>query len=306
MNFNKEIYGKILVPMVTPFKEDQSIDFDLAKEVADHLINSGNADSIILSGTTGEFHTMSFSERVELLKVIREHVNGRIPLIAGVGAASTIETIALAKEAQKLGYETVMVVAPYYTKPNQVEIKEHFIRVAASVDIQIMVYNIPIFTGVNVTPETLGELALIENIIAVKEEAELNPKQITAFLNATPEDFIIYNGDDTMILECFAQGGADRIGGIISGASHLIGQDIRKMLETFLSGKIQEAAGMQRRIYPLLKIMCQNGRTNPVCLWKEAMKLCGVNAGLPRRPLSPGTPEEIVNVKRVLQSLDIL
>ena len=109
-----------------------------------------------------------------------------------------------------------------------------------------------------------------------------------------------------MILECFAQGGADRIGGIISGASHLIGQNIRKMIDTFLSGKIQEAAGMQRGIYPLLKIMGQNGRTNPVCLWKEAMKLCGVNAGLPRRPLSPGTPEEIVNVKRVLQSLDIL
>lgn len=304
--FDKNTYGKILIPMVTPFKEDQSVDYDKAVKLGEYIIKNKKGDTLILSGTTGEFHTMSFEERVKLFKVMKEKLGSKIPMIAGVGCASTIETVALAKKAEELGFETVMVVAPYYAKPNQAELYQHYAKVAKSVKLNVMIYNIPIFVGVNVDPATVAKLAKIKNIVAIKEEAELNPKQITAFLNATPENFIIYNGDDTMILEAYAQGGPERIGGVISGASHVIGDRIRTMIETFLAGKISAAARMQRDIYPILKIMGQSNRTNPVALWKEAMKLYGVDGGIPRLPLSRGSAEEIENVKKVMKSLKLI
>ena len=304
--FDKEKYGKILTPLVTPFKEDQSVDYTAAISIAEKLIADQQADSIILSGTTGEFFTMSFEERVKLFKVIKDAVGNKIPLMAGVGCASTIETMALSKKAEEIGFEIMMVVSPYYTKPTQKELYNHFKKVAESVNIQMMLYNIPIFTGVNINPETVAKLSEIENIIAVKEEAELNPKQMTGFINATPDDFVIYCGDDPMILEAFAQGGAKRIGGIISGASHIIGVQLRNMINMFLNGKVEEAAKMQQKYLPLFRIMGQNGRTNPCSLIKEAMKMVGYNAGIPRLPLTPGTEEEIAEVRRVMKKLEII
>ncbi len=304
--FVKEKYGRILIPLVTPFKENDEVDYGKAVALAEYIIENKKGDALVLSGTTGEFHTMSFDERVRLFEVLQERVGGKIPMIAGIGCASTIETVALAKKAEAIGFETVMCVAPYYAKPNQEELYRHYMRLSESVSINIMLYNIPIFVGVNIDPATVARLARQENIVAIKEEAELNPKQITAFLNATPEDFIIYNGDDTMILEAYAQGGDARIGGVISGASHVVGDRIRKMIEDFLAGKIQEAAIQQRKLYPLLKIMGQNNRTNPVALWKEAMRLYGLDAGVPRAPLSRGSKDEIENVRKVMQSLGLI
>jgi len=304
--FDKEKYGKILAPMVTPFKENQSVDYEAAASIAKKLVEDNMADTIVVSGTTGEFFTMNFEERVKLFKVIKEAVGDKIPLIAGVGCASTIETMALAKKAEELGFKSAMVVSPYYTKPTQDQLYFHFKKVAESVNINIMVYNIPIFTGVNVDPETLAKLAEIENIVAVKEEAELNPKQMTEFINSTPSDFIIYCGDDTMILEAFAQGGAKRIGGIISGASHIIGEQLKNMIELFLKGNVQEAAEMQQKFLPLFRVMGQNGRFNPCALLKEAMKMLGYKAGIPRLPLTPGTKEEIEEVRRVMKQLEIV
>jgi len=304
--FDKEKYGKIFVPLVTPFKEDQSVDYKAAVSIAEKLIKDNQADSLVLSGTTGEFFTMNFEERVKLFQVIKEAVGEKIPLMAGVGCASTIETIALAKKAEELGFELMMVVSPYYTKPTQRELYNHFKKVAESVSIQMMIYNIPIFTGVNVSPETVARLSEIENIVAIKEEAELNPKQMTDFINITPDAFIIYCGDDTMVLEAFAQGGAKRIGGIISGASHLIGVQLRDMIEMFLGGKVEEAAKMQQKYLPLFRIMGQNGRTNPCSLLKEAMKMVGYNAGIPRLPLTAGTEEEVAEVRKVMNKLGIV
>ena len=304
--FDKEKYGKILTPLVTPFKEDQSVDYAAAVSIAEKLIEDNMADSIILTGTTGEFFTMSFEERVKLFKVIKDAVGDKIPLMAGVGCASTIETMTLAKKAEEIGFEIMMVVSPYYTKPTQKELYNHFKKVAESVNIQMMLYNIPIFTGVNINPETVAKLSEIENIIAVKEEAELNPKQMTEFINVTPDDFIIYCGDDPMILEAFAQGGTERIGGIVSGGAHIIGAQLRDMINMFLDGKVEEAAKMQQKYLPLFRIMGQNGRTNPVSLIKEAMKMVGYNAGIPRLPLSPGTEEEIVKVRKMMEKLHLV
>jgi len=304
--YNKERYGKILTPMVTPFKQDQSVDYVAAASIAKKLVKDQISDTIVIGGTTGEFFTMSFEERVELFKVVKKAVNGQIPLIPGVGTTSTIETIALAGKAEELGFDAVMVVSPYYTKPSQEQLYLHFKKVAESVNINIMIYNIPIFAGVNVNSGTLAKLAQIKNIVAVKEEAELNPKQMTDYINVTPEDFIIYCGDDTMILEAYAQGGEKRIGGIISGMSHIIGKSLKKMIEMFIGGNIQEAAKMQQKFLPLFRIMGQNGRFNPCALIKEAMKMVGFNSGIPRLPLTPGTAEEIAEIRKVMENLNIL
>ncbi|MDR3437847.1 4-hydroxy-tetrahydrodipicolinate synthase [Telmatospirillum sp.] len=306
--FDKTKYGRILVPMLTPFAADQSVDLAKCKSLATYLVEKNMADTLILSGTTGEFHTQTFAERVSVFEAVKQAVGGKIPLIAGVGCPSTMETIALAKKAQALGFETVMIVAPYYTKPAQQELYAHYAEIAEAVPtLNLILYNIPIFTGVNLEPCTVGKLARkYANIVAIKEEAELNPKQMTAFLNATPENFIVYNGDDTMILEAYTQGGDARIGGVISGASHVVGLQVRKMIETFLAGNVAEAAMMQRKLFPLLRIMGQNGRTNPAPLWKDAMKLWGVDAGLPRRPLTPGTPEEVANVRKAMVEYGLL
>jgi len=282
------------------------VDYKVAVSIAEKLVEDNMADTIVVGGTTGEFFTMNFEERVKLFKFIKEAVGDKIPLIAGVGCASTIKTMALTKKAEELGFESAMVVSPYYTKPTQNQLYLHFKKIAESVNIKIMVYNIPIFTGVNVNPETLAKLAEIKNVVAVKEEAELNPKQMTEFINSTPDDFIIYCGDDTMVLEAYAQGGTKRIGGIISGASHIIGAQLRKMIELFNEGKVQEAAKIQQKYLPLFRIMGQNGRFNPCALIKEAMKMLGYNAGIPRLPLTPGTKEEIAEVKKVIKKLGLI
>lgn len=304
--FDKNRYGKVLVPVLTPFGEDQELDLAKLRSVIDYLIENNKADTVILTGTTGEFHTMTFDERVATFEAGLEAVAGRLPVIAGTGCTSTKETLALSRKAVDLGIETLMVVAPYYAKPNQAELRAHYERLAGELgDANIMLYNIPIFTGVNIDPETVGQLATIENVVAIKDEAELNPKQITQYLNVTPEDFILYNGDDTMILETYAQAG-ERVGGVVSGASHLVGDFIRTMIETFQAGNVVEASRMQARLYPVLKIMGQGGRTNPAPLWKDAMRLAGVDAGVPRLPLSVATDDERENIRRELETFGVL
>ena len=304
--FNKERYGKILIPMVTPFKKDQSVDYDAAVSLAKKLVEDKKADSLILTGTTGEFFSMNSEERVKVFEVVKASVGDKITLIAGTGTVSTIETIALSRKAQELGYDLVMVVSPYYTRPSQKELYNHFKTVAAEIKINLIMYNIPIFAGVNIDPETVAELARIENIVGIKEEAEINPKQITAYLNSTPEDFIIYCGDDAMILEAFAQGGEKRIGGVVSGGSHLIGDRLRHMIEIFLAGNIEEAARMQQSFLPLFRALSPGDRSNPACLLKDAMRMVGYNAGIPRLPLTPGTEQEIAEVRKVMAALNIV
>ena len=303
--FEKSRFGVTLIPIVTPFGEDQEVDYDAMVSIGEKLIAEKKADTLILTGTTGEFFTMTYEERVKVLKLMKSTFGGRIPLIAGTGSASTKEAIALTKEAESLGYDTVMVVAPYYTKPTQAEILNHFKKIAAQVSLDIMMYNIPIFTGVNIDPESVRELSGIKNIVAIKEEAELNPKQMTSYLNVTPDDFIVYCGDDTMTLEALVQGG-DRIGGFVSGAAHLIGNELKVMVDSLKSGDYLKAAELQRSFFPLYRSMGGNGRTNPVSLLKDAMRMTGFNSGYPRLPLTPGTPDEIEMVRAELKRLNLV
>ena len=198
-----------------------------------------------------------------------------------------------------------MVVAPYYTRPSQKEIQNHFETIASGVDIDILIYNIPIFTGVNTTPEMIAELAKLPNIVGIKEEAELNAKQMTEFLNVTPENFIIYNGDDTMVLESFVQG-YERIGGVISGGAHLVGDQIREMINAIHAGEVQKASVIQRRLLPLYRIMGQGGANKSVCLIKDAMRMVGYNSGYPRLPMLPGSAEEVAKVREMMVKVGAL
>ena len=301
--FEKDGFGKILVPVVTPFTDDGAVDYEKFATVVEYLITENKADALIFTGTTGEFFTMTSEERAKIFELGVKVNAGRLPMMAGTGCASTRETIELGKIALELGIDTHMVVCPFYSKPNQRELKEHFVAVSAALpEANIVLYNIPIFTGVNLEVDVVGELAQLPNVVAIKDEAELNPKQITRYLLATPEDFVIYNGDDTFILETYTQGGTKRIGGVISGASHVYGDFIRDMIDTFLAGDVATSALMQQRLYPVLQIMGQNGRLNPAPLWKEALRISGVDAGVARSPLTPATPEESANIAAVMEA----
>lgn len=289
MNKLEQKLGQLLLPMVTPFYRDtQEVNYDMAAKLTDHLIKEGYADSLIVAGTTGEFNTLMYDERVELMRVVKEAAAGRIPLIAGTGAASTKEAIMLTKEAEKLGYDAAMVVAPYYCKPTQDAIYNHFKKVAESVEMDIILYNIPIFTGVNMEPETVKRLHKIKNIVGIKDEAGINPTQITEFRRATDDDFTIYNGDDIMVLCGMIQGAA----GIVSGGSHIIGKEMREMLDAFRAGDIAKATHLHHMLDPFFKGFCPNGRINGIPAMRACIEMLGLPVGPARMPLDECTNEE--------------
>jgi dihydrodipicolinate synthase len=294
---------QILVPLITPFEEgSQDVDYKMAEKLVEHLISKNFCDTIIVAGTTGEFNTLSNEERIELFKVVKGAVNGRVPLVAGTGAASTRDAVKLTQAAEKLGYDAAMVVGPYYCKPSQEGIYQHYATIAANTGLEMMLYNIPIFTGMNISPETVGRLSKVKNIVGIKDEAGINPTQMTEYAGITPKDFTIYNGDDIMILCGLVQGAC----GVVSGASHLIGDKIRKMINLFLDGKVAEAREIHMAIDPLFKAFCPNGRVNPMPVLRAAVELIGLPVGAGRLPLDEATPEEKQNIKKHLIRLGVL
>lgn len=295
--------GHILIPMITPFKEgSEDVNYDVAAALADRLASADYCDTIIVAGTTGEFNTLMFDERVELMRVVKNAVAGRVQLVAGTGAASTRESVLLTKEAEKLGYETVMVVAPYYCKPSQEGIYRHYKTVANSTGADVMLYNIPIFTGVNISPDTVKRLSEIKNIRGIKDEAGLNPTQMTEYRRATSEEFTIYNGDDIMVLCGLVQGAA----GIVSGGSHLVGKQMRQMINAFVSGDLGLAQKIHHQLDPLFKSFCPNGRVNPMPVLRAAVEMAGIPVGPARRPLDTATDEEKALVRVQLERLNVL
>lgn len=297
-----EMLKHIIVPLVTPFTRDtQEIDFKATEKLIEHLISKNYCDSILVAGTTGEFNTLLYDERIELFKFVKKIVAGRRPLVAGTGAASTKETASLTKKAEELRYDAAMVVAPYYCKPTQEGIYMHFKTIAQSTSLPIMLYNIPLFTGVNIDPPTVGRLAEIKNILGIKDEAGINPTQMTEYARATPDHFTIYNGDDIMVLCGMVQGAA----GVVSGGSHMIGDKMRKMIELFLAGKVKEAEKIHKDLDPLFKSWSPIGGVNPIPGLKAAIELMGIQVGPPRLPLVESTKEEKELIKEQLMRLGL-
>lgn len=299
-----ERLGRIVIPLATPFAEgSQDVDYDAAVALVDHVIRNRCCDSLVVAGTSGEFNTLTVEERFELFRVVKSAAGGRVPLVAGACAGSTREAIGLAREAGRLGYDALMVIGPYYCRPDQEGVRRHFAAVAESTDLPVMLYNIPIFTGLNVEKETVARLAESHaNIVGIKDEAGINPTQMTEFMRVTPPGFTVYNGDDIMVLCGLAQGAA----GVVSGGSHIIGAQMRAMIERFLSGDLAGAREIHLALDPLFKDFCQNGRTNGIPIWKAALNLCGLKVGPPRLPLSPATDAEIAVIRAHLVRLGLL
>lgn len=290
--------------MVTPFDKDTGdVDLKVAAKLANYIVEKEHCDSIAVTGTTGEFNTMSVDERIAMYKTVYDAVSDRVPLVAGAGAASARDVVKLGQEAEKIGYKVVMVVAPYYCKPSNEGIYNFFATVAQNVNIDIMLYNIPLFTGVNVPPNMVTRLVNnFSNIKGIKDEAGINPTQMTEYALATPEDFTIYNGDDLMVLCGLVQGAA----GVISGGSHLIGDKMREMVNFFLAGENDKALKIHRELDPFFRALAPNGRINPNPVIKAALDIVGQPVGPPRLPLHEATPEEVENIKIHLVRLGVI
>jgi 4-hydroxy-tetrahydrodipicolinate synthase len=305
-NKRAEKYGRILLPFVTAFDKDENVNYDACAKLIDYGINKGFCDSVIIEGTTGEFNVMSFEERVKLIEVAMKVINKRKPLIVGTGAASTRETIALTQKAKELGADMCMIVSPYYCKPTQKAIIHHFTRIAEAVDIDILVYNIPIFTGVNIEPETMAELAKIRNIVGVKDEAGMNPTQVMDYKLVTADidpEFMVYNGDDVMLMPTIAQGSV----GIVSGGSMLLGDVVHKVFEDYEKGRNEEALAGALKLYRMTKAYFPNGRIHPNPMLKTAITMVtGIDVGNARGPLDPVTDQERQSMKAILKEIGLL
>jgi 4-hydroxy-tetrahydrodipicolinate synthase len=297
-----ETLGQIIVPLVTPFDEEGELNYEAVGKLVEHLIGKKYCDSILVAGTTGEFHALTNPERIELFRAVKEAAAGRVGLVAGTGAGSTREALLLTQEAEKLEYDAAMVVCPYYCKPNQEGIYRHFEAVARQTSLPVMLYNIPLFSGVNIDPETVARLSGTKNIRGIKDELGINPTQMTEYALVTPEDFSIYNGDDIMTLCGLVQGAA----GTVSGGSHLVGEKVRKMMELFLSGKNRQALQIHLALDPFFKALCPNRRVNPIPVLKAALEIAGHPVGPPRLPLDPASGQERNQIREHLIRLEVI
>lgn len=268
--------GSISTAMVTPFTSSGAIDYEKASVLIEHLIQNGT-DSIVVCGTTGESPTLTKAEKESFISYAVEKVNKRIPIIAGTGSNSTADSISHTKNAEKLGVDGIMLVAPYYNKPSQQGLYRHFSTIASETKLPILMYNIPGRSAVNMTAETTIALSKTKNIRAMKE-ASGNLEQMAYIIEGTDNDFAVYSGDDGLTLPLLAIGGK----GVVSVAAHVVGQEMQQMISAFKSGRLIEAAAMHRTLLPLIDALFIS--PNPVPL-KYALKKLGVNCGGVRLPL---------------------
>jgi 4-hydroxy-tetrahydrodipicolinate synthase len=276
-------FGKVSTAMVTPFDKKGNIDFAKTTILVNHLIENGT-DSLVISGTTGESPTLTTEEKIALLNHVVKVVDQRVPVIMGTGGNNTYASVELTKKAEKSGADAIMLVAPYYSKTNQEGLYEHFKTIANSTTLPIMVYNIPGRAAVNISPETIIRLSKINNIIAVKEASgDLNA--MTQIIANTPDDFLLYSGDDGIILPVLAIGGY----GVVSVASHVLGNEIQQMISSFYAGDLAGAAKQHQHLLPLFKALFEAPNPVPV---KTALQLNGIDVGSVRLPLVPLTEQE--------------
>ena len=284
--------------MVTPFDETGKVNYAITEKLADHLVEHGS-DALVVCGTTGESPTLSWDEEYQLFQVVKNAVGNRAKILAGTGSNSTTEAIAATTEAAKLGLDGSLQVVPYYNKPPQEGLYAHFQAIAqACPDLPVMLYNIPGRTGQNLLPETVAKLAKIDNIVAIKE-ASGSIDQACQIRCLTDSNFAIYAGDDLLTLPMLTIGGA----GIVSVASHLVGEQIQQIVQSFLSGEVAEAIDIHLKLFPLFKVLFCT--TNPIPI-KAALKLQGWEVGGLRLPLYEISETQREEVAIVLRELSLI
>jgi 4-hydroxy-tetrahydrodipicolinate synthase len=290
-------FGRVITALVTPLDADLNVNYAEAEKLAAHLADNGS-DGIVVCGTTGESPTITWEEEYELFRVVLSAVAGKAKVIAGTGSNSTKEAIEATSKAAKLGVHGSLQVVPYYNKPTQDGLLAHFKAIAAACDLPMILYNIPGRTGQMMEAATSIELAQISNIVATKEAAG-NLEVISQIRRSTPADFHIYSGDDALTLPTLAVGG----NGIISVASHLVGNDIQQMVQSFQKGDNAAALSIHLRLSPLFKgLFCA---TNPIPI-KAALNLLGWKVGGYRLPLLAMSEAMVADLRQLLQEQGLL
>ncbi len=269
--------GRLLTAMVTPFDEQGEVDYAQAQRLALALLDSGS-DGVVVAGTTGEAPTLSSEEKLRLFTEVKRAVDGRGAVVAGTGTYNTAESVELSRGAERAGADALLLTTPYYSKPPQEGIYRHFETIARATSLPCILYNIPGRTGVNVTAETMLRLSRIPNILGVKE-ASGDLGQIARIIEGAREGFRVWSGDDQLTLPILAVGGY----GVICVVSHLAGTQMRELIEAHLAGRVEEAAGIHRRLLPLMTtLMTASGNPIPV---KFALNAIGFKVGGLRLPL---------------------
>ncbi|CAM3357576.1 MULTISPECIES: 4-hydroxy-tetrahydrodipicolinate synthase [Paenibacillus] len=291
-------FGRLITAMVTPFDRSGEINWDETARLIEHLIADQKSDSLVIAGTTGESPTLSESEKLELFAFAVKQAAGRCKIIAGTGSNNTAHSVELTKKAEACGVDGILLVAPYYNKPNQEGLYKHFEAIAAATSLPVMLYNVPGRTGVSLSTATTLRLAQLPNIVATKECASID--QVTAIAAGAPEGFIVYSGDDSAALPALTVGAY----GIVSVASHIAGARMKDMIDAYVAGNVQEAAKLHQSLFPLFKGLfeCPDPLPNPSAV-KFALNERGYQVGDVRLPLVSPSESEASFIRSMLASL---
>ncbi len=283
--------------LVTPFRRDGSLDEPTLRALIKRQIDAG-IDFLVPCGTTGESPTLTHEEHLRVVEIAVELAKGRVPVLAGAGGYNTAEVIALARKLAEIGADGILSVTPYYNKPTQEGLYQHYKAIAAATTLPIVVYSVQGRTGVNVEPATLRRLAAIENVVGIKE-ASGNISQMAAILNAVPDDFTVLSGDDAITLPLIALGGR----GVISVVSNEIPAEMARLTHLALEGDFSAARAIHRRVHPLMEVNFVESNPGPV---KAAMAQMGLLEAVWRLPLVAPKAENEARIRTVLDSLELL
>ena len=286
------LFGQVITAMVTPFNDDLSIDYGATENLVDHLIKTGT-DTIIVAGTTGESPTLAHEEELQLCKFVQKIAKNKAKIILGAGSNSTQTAIEATKEAEKLGVDGILSVVPYYNKPSQNGLIEHFSQIAKATSLPIILYNIPGRTGINMEPQTVGYLANAHKNIIGYKDATGNLDNTTQVIQLTSSNFFVYSGDDSLTSPMLSVGAV----GVISVASHITGNEIKDMINSFFAGKINKASEVHHKLFPLFKALFK--APNPTCI-KAVLEIKGLCKSNLRPPLVKLTEKELNELKEVM------
>jgi len=284
------IFGRVITAVVTPFASDGSIDFGALETLIYHIAHT-KSDAVVIAGTTGEGATLSFEEKIELFKFWKEKSPQGVKLIANTGTNDTAYSIKLTQAAEKLNMDGVMAVYPYYNKPNTEGQVRHFRALANATSLPIMLYNVPSRTGGAMTLEAIIELSGTSNIVAIKE-ASGNLEFVSSIAKYTEGQLDIYSGDDTLTLPILSIGGV----GVVSVASHIVGEQIRKMIDLFFSGDTDGARKIHLQLFGLFKALFITVNPIPIKTALSMLGMMGEHFRLPLVPASDGVKKELISI----------
>lgn len=286
-------FGKYLSVIITPFHPDNTINYEAILKVANYMIDGG-VEGLIIAATGGESATMSLEERIALTKFMKKEVGHRVPIIVGTGTNNTAASIETTKAIEAAGADAVLLVSPYYNKPNQEGLYQHFKAIAESTSLPVFLYNVPGRTGVSIAPETVARLAQVPNIYGMKD-ASGNMDNLTTLLRTVPDHFKVYTGDDNLAVPALSIG----VYGLISVVAQVAPGPIKEMMDAFCAGDQEKAARMHRNLFPLLDVMFI--ASNPVPT-KVALNLMGYDVGGVRLPLTMPSKSQAEKIAAVLKS----